>query len=251
MGRTLYRHLKHFAIPVELFAPFGTPTRELEESFLGESEAVALEIGQTSARTLGGSTIALAEILARVVRQPHHWPVGRTTFQKLAYFATEAGLPTGLQYEKGSYGPFSPGVKPLVSRLVNNGVIEETRRGPMFSVVPGRTFRDARSTYRVELEQWDDVIEKVADLILRLRTTNQAEIASSVHFVARSLATHPGTRPAEMEVLEGVLRWKEGRQPRLDVHDVALAVRSLGTLGWVDLVASPDLPVPDDELLGV
>jgi len=53
--------------------------------------------------------------------------VGRTTFQKIAYFATEAGLPTGLRYAKGSYGPFSPEVKGVVTRLVNNGLLREER----------------------------------------------------------------------------------------------------------------------------
>ena len=250
VGRTLYRHLRRLEIPVELYAPFGTPAAELEEDFLAASESQPSSVEHKTIR-LSASAIALAEVLARVISEPHHWPVGRTTFQKLAYFATEAGLPTGMKYERGNFGPFSAGVKPLITQLVNNGVISERRLGAMFSVLPGPTFKDAKIVHIRELENWESVIDRVADLIQRLRTTNQAEIASSVHLVARDLENRPGKPPSEMEVLEDVMRWKQRRRPPLDILEVAMAVRSLGALGWVRLQPSPELPVLDDELLGV
>jgi len=121
----------------------------------------------------------------------------------------------------------------------------------MFAVVPGPTFKDAEKINRQELGDWEDIVDRVADLMQRFRTTNQAEIAASVHFAAKSLANRPGTGPSEMEVLEEVMRWKEHRKPRLDIHEVAFAVRALGALGWIRVDPSPELPVLDDELLGV
>ena len=53
--------------------------------------------------------VGLVEIVQRLEEQPYHPPVGRTTFQKIAYVATQEGLPTELQYQKSSYGPFSQG----------------------------------------------------------------------------------------------------------------------------------------------
>jgi uncharacterized protein YwgA len=73
-------------------------------------------------------------------RAADHWPIGRTTFQKIAYVATEEGLPTELHYQKGSHGPFSQEVKGLIARLINNGLIEEERFGKMLAVKVGANF---------------------------------------------------------------------------------------------------------------
>lgn len=73
----------------------------------------------------------MVEILDRIAREPYHWPVGRTTFQKIAYFATAAGLPSGLTYERGSYGPFAPGLKAVMSVLTNQGLVQEEHLGRM------------------------------------------------------------------------------------------------------------------------
>jgi hypothetical protein len=46
-----------------------------------------------------------------------------------------------------------------------------------------------------------------------------------------------------------VRRWKVRRRPPLEDHEVAETIRHLNLLGWVDLEASTDLPVDEDELL--
>src|SRR6266850_2858816 len=102
VGPVLYRHLLELRIPVELYAPFGTPHDELQ---LG-SDAPAAPAPRVEA-----AWVALVEILRRVEERPYHWPVGRIAFQKIAYFATAAGIPTRLEYTRGSYGPFSAELK--------------------------------------------------------------------------------------------------------------------------------------------
>ncbi len=76
-------------------------------------------------RWIKASWVGLVEILHRLEQQPYHPPVGRTTFQKIAYIATEEGLPTELTHQKGSYGPYSQELKGLIARLINNGLIRE------------------------------------------------------------------------------------------------------------------------------
>jgi O-acetyl-ADP-ribose deacetylase (regulator of RNase III) len=122
VGPTLYRKLKELAIPVELYAPFGTPHSELQPSFL-EREIVSNSDAPPSRIT--PAWVALVEILARIEREPYHWPVGRVSFQKIAYFASELGISTGLEYERGSYGPFAPKLKAVTTKLMNNGLIRE------------------------------------------------------------------------------------------------------------------------------
>jgi O-acetyl-ADP-ribose deacetylase (regulator of RNase III) len=146
VGPTLYRYLSRLSVPVELYASYGTPEQHLTSEFLSQAPTEAL----VGARTLHGSKInptwvVLVEILSRIDREPYHWPIGRTAFQKFAYFATVAGLPTNLRYTQGSYGPFASDLKRIITTLVNQGFIEEIKFGRMFRVRPGRTFVDARS----------------------------------------------------------------------------------------------------------
>ncbi len=251
VGRTLFRHLQKLDIPVELYAPFGTPLEELESGFLAQTDAKSSQSLERPSLRIQPGWIAIVEILSKIVREPHHWPVGRTRFQKLAYFATEAGIPTGLEYSKGSYGPFAEDLKPLITRLVNQGLIQEQRLDRTFAVVPGPTYRDARDAFKREIETWGSIIDRVTDLCLRFRTTNEAEIAASVHFAARNLAQRPGAKPDEKDILREVKKWKHKRRPPLDERQIALAIRAMGGLGWIEVEPSEDLPLPNDELLGV
>jgi O-acetyl-ADP-ribose deacetylase (regulator of RNase III) len=167
VGPTLYRCLCRLDIPVELYAPCGGQEQHLTREFLSQAPAESL----VGAGTLRGSKInlawlALVEIVARVTREPHHRSVGQMTFLKIAYFATAAGLPTGLQFAQGSHGPFASDLEAIITTLVNQGLIEEEKGGQMSRIRPGRTFADARQLARTEIEEWDDIIENVADRFL-------------------------------------------------------------------------------------
>lgn len=241
IGPTLYRYLKQMEIPVELYAPYGTPHDELQTRFLVASS-------MPSAKWVKPAWVALVEILDRLERQPYHWPVGRTMFQKIAYVATEEGLPTNLEYQPGSFGPFSPGMKKLETTLVNHGLIEERPLGRMFAVKVGRTFRDAREAYASDLEQWDDKIEKITDLFMRMNT-KQAELTASVLFANRILLLGRTSKSlTERDIFEYVMDWKRRRKPPLESADLAATIRDLGGLGWLHVGPSDDLPLPKELL---
>lgn len=249
VGPILYRHLSRLSIPVELYAPYGTRKEELEISFLAATALAAAEASDRPLHVQPGS-VALVEILARIDREPYHWPVGRTTFQKIAYFATQSGLPTGLKYERGSYGPFTRELKGLMTRLLNNGLIQEEPLGRMFAVKPGPTYEHAHRAYQRELSRWEPLIERLVDLFLRMKTQD-AEAAATVHFAAQYLAQSLRRKPSELEVLAEVRRWKQRRRPPLDDTRVATAIRNLAALGWLNVTPSSDLPVDEEVELGV
>src|SRR6266851_1967644 len=169
VGPTLYRYLEKLAIPVELYAPFGTPGAELRPEFLagGGEDGGA---GVPRSRVTPG-WVALVEALARIEKEPYHWPMGRILFQKL-----------------------------------------------------------------------EDPLERVVDLVVRMRT-EQAEVAATVHFAAKTLATRNRKKPSECDVLNATMEWKSRRTPPLDKTQVAAAIRNLGILGWLDVEASPELPL--------
>jgi uncharacterized protein YwgA/O-acetyl-ADP-ribose deacetylase (regulator of RNase III) len=249
VGPTLYRYLSRLDIAVELYAPYGTPEKEIETSFLAQTPGVTITNGsQTERGKMNPAYVCLVEILARIEREPYHWPIGRTTFQKITYFATELGLPTGLHFVRGSYGPFSQDVRPLITRLVNNGLIQEVQLGNMFAIQPGPTYRDAAQTFRTELAQWESIINRIADLFLRMRT-HEAEVAATVHFTAQALSRESQTPVTETVVFEGVKHWKQRRQPPLQDEEIAQAIRDLNLLGWIHAQRSSDLPLPQEEAL--
>jgi hypothetical protein len=111
-------------------------------------------------------------------------------------------------------------------------------------------FKDARKAYAADLERWRSMIEKLADLFLRM-TTDKAEVAATVHFAATSLSYAEHKRPQEKEVLAEVMKWKQRRRPPLDERDVAQTIRHLGMLGWLDVTPSLDLPVSEEAIVGV
>jgi len=250
VGPTLYRYLKRMDIPVELYAPFGTPHDELKPSFLDQDGSPSESaVRHPSPDRIGAAWVAIVEILDRLEKEPHHWPVGRTTFQKIAYFATQYGVPTGLRYQRGSFGPYSPDLKKRITALVNNGLVREERLGRMFAVRVGHTFPDAQRVYRDEIDKWRSTIEKIADLFMRLRT-DQAEIAATVHFAASELKQQADP-PNEAAILREVMAWKQKRRPPLNEKEVALAIRSLNILSWLGAAVSEDLPISEEEVLHV
>lgn len=250
VGPTLYKYLSKLDIPVEMYAPHGTPPEQMKLAFLRAEPVERLRSSGQTDNTISAAAVALAAVVSRINREPHHWPVGRTTFQKIAYFLTEAGVPTGLEYSRRSFGPFASDLKRLQSRLINNGVLREERAGRMFRIALGPTYCDARERYKPQLREWAPKIERVADLFLRFRTTNDAELAATVHYATKELMTKR-SRPTEEAVLEEVTEWKRRRRPPLHEEAIASTIRNLGMLRWVDVEASQRVADLADEPLAI
>lgn len=247
VGPTLYRQLKRLDIPVELYAPFGTPHEELKVQFLDRTGSSACQQDDAAPPyRVEPGWVAIVEILHQLERQPYHRPIGRISFQKIAYFATESGIPTGLRFARGSYGPHAANLKQKITALVNNGLIREERLGKMFAVRVGPTFPDALKAYAAQLRNWEPVRDRVADLFMRM-DTQLAEVAATVHYTARELETKLGRAPTENAVVQAVMEWKVRRRPPLDPKEVAITTRHLNMLGWIRAKPSEDLPVPDEE----
>ena len=241
VGPTLYRELCRFDIEVELYAPFDTKADELDKDFLlGATSPFTSDQGQR----LKSAEVALAAVLYLVEGEPYRWAVGRVSFQKMAYFATEAGIPTGLEYQRGSYGPFANNLKKMQSRLLNNGVIQEQRRGQMFEISTGPSYIDAVKHCQSDLHEWQPIIERVADLFLRANT-KQSEVLASAHYAANMLKHRPGEL-TERDVVDEVLQWKMRRKPPLTEEDVAAAIRVLNMLDWTKVAPSEELTQEPD-----
>lgn len=230
VGPTLHKHLSAFGIPSELYVPHEVPLDD------------AMRSPAASPHKVRESSVALVAILADLDEDFYHWPVGRVMLQKIAYFATASGLPTGLEFEAAPYGPFAAGLTRELARLQDNGLVREERRGRRFEVTVGPAFAAASAQAQGFLTQWREVIERVSDLIARL-DTRQAEIAATVHYTARDLRTRLTRAPFASEILTAVEQWKVRRKPPFTHDDINQAIVSLATRGWIDVV--PDAPVEE------
>ena len=231
VGPILLRHLKGLDIPVELYAPHGSTL--LGEIQLDLLDQIDPQEGEQQWR-LEPWLVAIAETVRRLESLRYHWPVGRIMLQKIVYFATVAGLPTGLEFQRASYGPFAPDLKAAVGRLQNNGILTEHQHGRMIEMRTSPALDDARAGYSDQLDKWSDLIDRLVDLAARFDTTG-AEIAATVHYAAQELHSQLGRKPTVAEVVDYVEDWKRRRSPKLDRGDILRAVVNLGTRGWLQV----------------
>ncbi|HKZ54728.1 MAG TPA: macro domain-containing protein [Anaerolineales bacterium] len=249
VGPILYRYLSHLDVPVDLYAPHGVIPDELELTFLKTgSHPRQLPLKAPALERINPAWTALVEILRRVETQPYHWPVGRTSFQKMAFIASQEGLPLGLVFRRGSYGPYSAELKPSLARLLNNGLIVERRSGSMFEVIVGPSFDTAYRAHAHEIKHWEPIIERVFDLFMRTNT-RQAEIIATVLFAAKELSDKGQSTPTESRLLAEVVHWKQRRKPPLDPLEVATKIRDLAAMGWLEVEPSEDLLVLDEDFI--
>ncbi len=239
VGPILLRYLRRLDIPVELYAPHGS-------SLLSETQLDLLD--QTGGREteqwrLEPWLVAIAETVRRLESQRYHWPVGRVMLQKIVYFATVAGLPTGLEFVRASYGPFAPDLKAAVARMQNNGILAEHPRGQTIEVRTGPALDDARASYSDQLEQWNDHIDRLVDLAARF-DTGGAELAATVHYAAQELRSQLGRPPTVVEVLAYVEDWKSRRNPKPRREAILRAIVNLGIRGWLEV--EPDKATEQD-----
>ena len=238
VGPTLFRHLDALGIPVDLYAPLDAPELQLTREFLATPEHAPIG-GMTR---LQAGWVALADIVGQLNEAKHAWPVGHTRWQKLAYFATASGIPTGLEFEERPYGPFSRDLARVLARLVNNGVLAEVNQGRLVQVIPGTAHTDAINRFREQLGPMQPDIRRTVDLMLRL-DPERIEIAASTHFVAQTLASEQHTPPSANDVLHRTLHWKRRRRNPLTPSHVAITIRELEGLDWLPITTSDELPV--------
>ena len=127
------------------------------------------------------------EMLRELEAQPYANPVGRTIFQKISYVVTEMGVPTGFQFGKGSYGPFSGEVKLALHDFANRNWLHEQQLGRMIALRVAPQYLKERGQYKDQINLYQKKIGKAVDLFSRIKGTEQAEEVMTVFFAARQL----------------------------------------------------------------
>lgn len=241
VGPLIYKYVSKWDIPVKMYAPYDTRQAQLKIDYLtSESDLRRVKSGMRILQKINPAWVVLTEIIYRIGQQKYHMPVGRTIFQKIAYVSTVLGLPTGLNYVRGSFGPYSHGLNGIKKILANAGLLQEQRLGNMIRVLPGPGYEKSREKYKANIEKWKNLIDKTIDLFLRL-DTDKAEVVATVLFVKEELKGKIDI--TEQDVLNEVMKWKQKRRPALNKTVVAETIRNLGVLKWFNLKPSNELPI--------
>ncbi|MDH4238500.1 MAG: macro domain-containing protein [Phycisphaerae bacterium] len=245
VGPLLYQELSKLDIPVEMYAPYGTPQKKVSISFLSAHTSFKKTNGhKLQKQKLKSEWFVLVEILNKLQKQPYAKPVGRTIFQKICYIATEMKLDTGFSFVQSSYGPFSKQIKPALTILANSNLICETQIGQMTAIRVGPQYKTLKEQHKKIIQKYNNLVEKVTDLFIRIKNTNQAEEVSTVLFAIKKLRQESKReRIPEKEVFDYILQWKKSWNTDQKKVEVASAIRNLGMMQWISTDYSENLPV--------
>lgn len=242
VGPLIYRKLHDAPLDVEVYAPFGTPAQQLTEAFLSAPAQMSLSGKGRRNEKFNPDWVALVEVLREVQAQPYANPIGRTIFQKLCYVLTEMGVPTGFQFGKGSYGPFSTEVKTALHEMANRNWLQEKPLGRMVALMVGPQYEKDRARFAAQIETHEKRIAKAVDLFSRIKSTEQAEEVLTVLYASRQVKQARGTGAVtERDIYDYILDWKKSWHTEEKQHAVASAIRNLVLLGWMKAEVSEEL----------
>jgi O-acetyl-ADP-ribose deacetylase (regulator of RNase III)/uncharacterized protein YwgA len=235
VGPLIWRKLHDLPIDIEVYAPYGTPKQQLTEEFLSAPSQLSLEGKGRKHKALKPEWVVLMEVLRELEAQPYANPVGRTIFQKISYVVTEMGVPTGFQFGKGSYGPFSGDVKLALHDFANRNWLNEQQLGRMIALRVSPQYTKDRNQYKEEIDRYQRKINKAVDLFSRIKSTEQAEEVMTVFFAARQLKAKRNGGTTERDLQDYILDWKKSWRAAEKQEAVASAIRNLAMLGWLQV----------------
>jgi O-acetyl-ADP-ribose deacetylase (regulator of RNase III)/uncharacterized protein YwgA len=241
VGPVLYQGFLQLDIPVTLFAPAETPVEQMTHSFLSSRKSTASPSQAEEPIKLG--LIAVIEALNRI-SQSRLYFAGSVVFHKIAYFGTTCGLPTGLSFTRGTYGPYSEELyKQEIPRLIRHELLKQVYVSNVIKHEIGASYDF--TNWKADLKAFELIMSNLVDLFLRLKSTDQAELYATVHYCAEELRkTNRGV--SELDVLHEVADWKRRRRIPFSEEEVSDAIRTLKLLKWIDVTICDDLPLPSE-----
>lgn len=247
VGPIIYQKLENLSMPIEIYAPYGTPSSQMDVAFFKQKITIESLNGKEQQK-INPAWLVLLEVIDRLSKQPYANPVGRTIFQKIAYILTEQGVNTGFEFNQGSYGPFSTNMKEALKVFTNSNLIKEQMLGRMMAMQVGSNYSDVKNKYQDTMASYSKQIEKTVDLFTRIKSTEQAEEVTTVLFTAKKLKQDKKSKNiSEQEVFDFIIKWKKTWDTADKRKAIAETIRNLEMLRWVTLEYSDSLPFDDLE----
>ena len=187
VGPLIYRKLHDLPIEIEVYAPYGTPKQQLTTEFLSAPSQMSLEGKGRKHERLKPEWVVLMEVLARAGSAALRQPGGPHDISEDRYVVTEMGVPTGFQFSKGSYGPFSGDVKLVLHDFANRNWLHEQQLGRMIALRATPQYGKGAEPVQRSDRLLSEEDRKAVDLFSRIKSTEQAEEVLTVFFAARQL----------------------------------------------------------------
>ena len=245
VGPLMYQKLNDLPIDITIFAPYGTPTAKLSESYLRSRVPDEFEniVGGRSTK-INPYWYLIPYMVQRLNNDRYSLSVGRTILQKICYVLTRAGVPTEFRIARNSYGPFSTEVKSALASLINANILSEERAGQMVMIKVADGFALDETRYS---EQIMFLVDSAFDLLSRVKNTEHAEMLTTVLFAFDALEDKIGAAPTEKQIVEYVEKWKPHWIE--EKHDVIIStIKGLAELDWIKPDWSCDV-FPEEELI--
>lgn len=233
-GPLMYRKLHDQSVDVEVYAPLGTPADQLTTAFLQSPSGASVDRrGQVGAEVIPDQVV-LMEVLRELQALPDASPVGRTIFRRICYVLTAMGVPTGLEYLKASYGPFSPDVKTVLHEFANRNWLREEYVGRMMALRVGQDYEKERGRFESQTQPHRKKLMKTVDLFRGIRSTKEADEVVTVLFASRELKHGKRSRSVtEQEIFDFILNWKKSWSTEDQKRALATTIRNLVLRRWV------------------
>ena len=203
VGPLMYQKLKDLPIDIEIYAPYGTPSYQLEKDYLCQNtfEKQAFKMFDNQ---LNSKWYLILQSIRELNEKKYSLKVGRTIYQKLCYVLTRNGIETGFIFTKQAYGPFSIEAKNSITILANANMIKELQLGEMFNITVPESVKINKNDFADK--EWKAMKEAV-DLFSRIKNTSQAEMIATVLFAYDQLKLSKKT-VSDSNIYEYVLNWK-------------------------------------------
>lgn len=228
VGPLMYKMLGDLPIDVEIFAPYGTPSEQLTIDYLKNHVVQTEELIGAKKQSINRYWYLILYVIQALNQDDYSLSVGRVIYQKICYVLTRAGIPTGFQFTKSSYGPYSSEVKKSITVLSNANLINEVVLGRMIETRVSPRFVLRQDAYTPS--EWY-AVKRTIDLLSRVKNTEQAEMLSTVLFAFDTLSQR-GTNPSETEILDYVEQWKPHWKNNKH-FDIISTIKALSELKWI------------------
>lgn len=232
VGPLMYQKLNKLPIDVEIYAPFGVSRNEITDEFLSKAVIEDDVLGKSNLR-VNPKWYLILQAVRELNGRVYSLKVGRTIYQKICYVMTRNGVNTGFTFSKGSYGLYSADVKASITALANSNLIIEQTLGRMVSLsVPENVIIDKDSFSQ---EEWL-AMKKTVDLFGRIKSTDQAEMVSTVLYSFDELKKEK-TEISDKDVYDYVVSWKPHWEKEKN-YEVCDAIHNMAMLSLISVTHS-------------
>jgi O-acetyl-ADP-ribose deacetylase (regulator of RNase III) len=185
-------------------------TRVLVFPPVGAPAADAMPVGTprpAMTRSRAMLLVTIARYLAQANTLESRAGVSELEIQKLAYFLQVFGLPLGLRFHRGRYGPYAETLHPVLQEMEGHQIVGYgDRSAPVLDLQPIQVTTDGDAeavAWLVGDSDAEDMVDAVMRLVEGFETPYSVELLATVHFAS----SHDGVAADDGALSEVVASW--------------------------------------------